>query len=419
MAQSTITIVTRVNPNHLDALDRLLSGIGHDVEKNEYVRFAEIASLHMAGIVIAAQDPRFPPILIFESNFDGTADEYLHALVGHGRGGIDAIYSKCEGYPAESARTDATIIAYLREHSLPAAAFFVGLPGQTVASIRNAIAVREEINRFLDAESAKNSIRGLSAFAIRDLIVAHLERDSPVRPEIPPITFSSYRRIAQRNTIVAWLVGLLVGVILSPLLVIWILAVRYLEVREQKEKRQPDPPVDERTYAMEDLFIQNHLATIGIVKDNPIRRFTIRTAVAAVGIMFQRILLRGGFGGVFTLHFAHVVWLDEGRRILLLTGYDGSALEYIGNFTDTAGFYLNGAYGNVRNYPPCKWLIGPGAASANGFANWSRQHMQYTPVFYSAYPNETVLNLMNDLDIRDHLAAAKSEHEVERILKLL
>ena len=177
MVQSTFTIVTRINPNDLDALDQLLSEIGRDVEKNEYLRFAEIASLHMAGIVIAAQDPRFPPILIFESNFDGTADEYLHALVSHGRAGIDAIYSKCEGYPAEAARTDATIVAYLREHSLPAAAFFVGLPGQTVASIRNAIAVREEINRYLDAESAKNSIRGLSALEIRDRIVAHLEHE--------------------------------------------------------------------------------------------------------------------------------------------------------------------------------------------------------------------------------------------------
>ena len=45
--------------------------------------------------------------------------------------------------------------------------------------------------------------------------------------------------------------------------------------------------------------------------------------------------------------------------------------------------------------------------------------MQYTPVFYSAYPQETVLNLMKDLDIRDHLAAARSEGEVERLLKLL
>jgi len=269
------------------------------------------------------------------------------------------------------------------------------------------------------AKSAKNSLRGLSSVEIRDRIVAHLERDSPVKPEIPPVTFSSYRWVAQRNTILAGLVGLLGGVILSPLLVIWILAVRYLEVHEQKMAPQPDSPADERTYAMEDLSTQNHLATIGIVKDNSIRRFTIRTAVAAVGIMFQRILLRGGFGGVFTLHFAHVVWLDEGRRILLLTGYDGSALEYLGNFTDTAGFYLNGAYGNVENYPPCKWLIGRGAASANGFANWARQHMQYTPVFYSAYPQETVLNLMNDLDIRDHLAAARSEAEVERLLKLL
>ena len=158
--------------------------------------------------------------------------------------------------------------------------------------------------------------------------MAHLEHDSPVKPEIPANTFSSYRRIAQRNTIVAALAAFVVGVILFPLIAVWVLAVRWLEVHEQKVVPEPDPPVDARTYAMEDLFIQNHLATIGVVKDNPVRRFSIRTAVALTGILFQRILLRGGFGGVFTLHFAHVVWLDEGRRILLLTGYDGSALEY-------------------------------------------------------------------------------------------
>ena len=305
VGQNTFTIVTRINPGDLDALDRLLSEIGQEVEKNERIRFAGIASLHMAGIVIAAQDPRFAPILIFESNFDGTADEYLRELVSHGRAGIDEIYSKCEGYPAEAARTDTSVVAYLRQHGQPAAAFFVGLPGQTVASIRNAIAVREEINRFLDAESAKNSIQGLSACAIRDRIVSHLEHDSPVKPEIPPNTFSSYRRIAQRNTIIAAGAALVVGVILFPLLVIWVLAVRWREVHEQKIVPPADPPVDARTYAMEDLFIQNHLATIGVVKDNPVRRFSIRTAVALTGILFQRILLRGGFGGVFTLHFAH------------------------------------------------------------------------------------------------------------------
>ena len=164
--------------------------------------------------------------------------------------GTDEIYSKCEGYPAEAARSDATVVAYLREHGQPAAAFFVGLPGQTVASIRNAIAVREEINRFLDAESAENSIQGLSAVAIRDRIVAHLEHDSPVKPEIPRNTFSSYRRIAQRNTIVAGLVALLVGVILFPLIAIWVLAVRWLEVHDRKIGQQPDPPIDARTYAM-------------------------------------------------------------------------------------------------------------------------------------------------------------------------
>jgi hypothetical protein len=419
MAQNTSTIVTRINRSDLGALDQLLSSIGNDLAKNQYLRFDQIASLHMAAIVVAAQDPRFEPILIFESNFDGTVDEYFRELVKNGRAGLDAIYSKCEGYPSGTARTDAAVLAFLYRYSVSAAAFFVGLPGQTVASIKNAIAVREEINRFLDEDIAKNPTRSLSPLEIRDRIVRHLEHDSPVKPELPPTTFSHYRWIALRNTILLGLIVVLSLPVLLPLLMIWLPAIRYLEIREKNAPLRPDPPVDDRTYAVEDLFVQNHLATIGIIKENPIRRVTVKAVVRLVGVMFQRILLRGGFGGVFTLHFAHVVLLDEGRRVLLVTGYDGSALEYLGNFTDTAGAYINGAYGGVENYPACKWLIGRGAASLNGFAGWSRQHMQYTPVFYSAYPQETVLNLMKDLDLRDHLATAKSAAEVERLLKLL
>jgi len=373
----------------------------------------------MAGIVIAAKDPRFAPILIFESNFDGTADEYFRELVAHCRAGLDAIYSKCEGYPAGAARTDAAIVEYLKKHSASAAAFFVGLPGQTVSSIKNAIAVREEINRFLDADLASNSVRTMSPRQIRDRIVRHLERESPVKPEIPSVTFSDYRWIALRNIMIVALVVILTLPVLLPVAIIWLLVIRVLEIREKNAPARPDPPVDDRTYDVEDRGVQFHLATIGIVKENPVRRLTIRAVVGMVGIGFQRILLRGGFGGVYTLHFAHVVLLDEGRRVLLLTCYDGSALEYLGNFTDIAGAYINGAYSSVENYPACKWLLGNGASSLNGFLGWSRQHMQYTPVFYSAYPNETVLNLMKDLDLRDHLVKATSESEIERLLKLL
>jgi hypothetical protein len=419
VTQNTATVITRINRSDLEALDQLLAAIGSDLEKNPHLRFGEIVSLHMSAFVIAAQDPRFSPALIFESNFDGAADEYFREVIAHGRAGLDAIYSKCEGYPSGAVRTDATVLAFLHQHSVPAAAFFVGLPGQTVASIRNAIAVREEINRFLDQDLAMDSTRSLSTLQIRDRIVGHLARDSPVKPEIPPVTFAHYRWVALRNTILMALIAIIMLPVLLPVFLIWILAIRYREIREESAPVRPDPPVDDRTYAVEDLLIQNHLATIGLVKENPLRRLTVRAVVGLVGIMYKRILLRGGFGGVFTLHFAHVVLIDEGRRVLLLTGYDGSALEYLGNFTDIAGMYINGAYGGVENYPPCKWLLGRGAASLDGFLGFSRQHMQYTPVFYSAYPRETVLNLMKDLDIRDHLASARSESEVARLLQLL
>ena len=239
--QNTATVIARINRNDLAALDRLLGAIGNDLEKNPHLRFGEITSLHMAAFVIAAQDPRFSPLLIFESNFDGIADEYFRAVIARGRVGLDAIYSKCEGYPSGAVGTDAAVLEFLHQHSTPAAAFFVGLPGQTVASIKNAIAVREEINRFLDAElsktsaqhSTQNSTRALSPLQIRDRIVRHLERDSPVKPEIPPVTFAHYRWVALRNKILMALFAIIMLPVLLPIGLIWMLAIRYLEIREQ------------------------------------------------------------------------------------------------------------------------------------------------------------------------------------------
>jgi hypothetical protein len=417
--QNTCTIITRINRKDLDALDQLLSAIGRDIENDQYLRLGEIGSLHMAGIAIAARDVRFAPILIFESNFDGTADDYYRQLLAHGRAGLDAIYSRCEGYPSGRYRTDAAIVAYLKEHNVAPSGFFIGLPGQSVASLKNAIAVRKEVNRFLDEDLAQDGARNRSALQIRDRIVRHLERDSSIKPDIPPVTFAHYRWVALRNTIVVALIALVTLPVLLPVGLIWLLAIRYLEIREEKTPSKPDPPIDDRTYAVEDLAVQFHLATVGIVKENRLRRFTIRTVLALVGVMWKRILVRGGFGGIYTLHFAHAVLIDEGRRVLLLTCYDGNALEYLGDFTDIAGSYINAAYGNVENYPPCKWLLGRGASSLSGLLGWSRQHMQYTPVFYSAYPKETVLNLMKDIDLRDHLASATSEAEAQRLLQLL
>jgi len=419
VTQNTCTIITRIKPENLDPLEALLASIGSDPGAEQYLRLRDIASLHMAGIAVAARDSRFPPILIFESNFDGPADDYFRELVAHARAGLDAIYSKCEGYPSGASRTDAAIIAYLKAHNAPAAAVFVGLPGQTVGSVKNAIAVRKEINRFLDAELAAGATRKMSARQIRDRIMQHLQGASPISPEIPPVTFSAFRWVALRNTIVIALIGIVLLPVLLPMVLIWLLMVRYREIREENASAKPDPPTDERTYAVEDRSVQFHLATIGVIKENPVRRYTIRAVLALVGVMWRHILVRGGFGGIYTLHFAHAVIIDEGRRILLLTCYDGSALEYLGNFTDIAGAYINAAYGSVEHYPACKWLLAGGASGLQGFMGWSRQHLQYTPVFYSAYPGETMLNLMKDLELRDHLYSARSESEAERLLQLL
>ena len=104
-------------------------------------------------------------------------EAHLDELVASGRRALDALYGRCEGYLPEGARSAAAVKQYLRDHAVPSAIFYVALPEQTVGSIRNAVAVREEAERFLDAEQANGALRGLSAVQIYERVIAR-------RPEL-------------------------------------------------------------------------------------------------------------------------------------------------------------------------------------------------------------------------------------------
>jgi hypothetical protein len=203
-----------------------------------------------------------------------------------------------------------------------------------------------------------------------------------------------------------------------PLIALWLLAIRIRELTEAGAEPQP-PKVDERIFSTEDLAIQNSLASIGIVKPGFLAQWTMRFALGAIDLVWNRIFRLGSFGNVFTVHFARAVLLDGGKRMMLLTAYDGSFMNYLSDFADKAAYYLNAVYSNVEGYPACRWLVLDGTANLQGYANWTRQHMKYTPVFYSAYRNETVRSLLKDITIRDALAGPPTAAQAEALLKLL
>jgi hypothetical protein len=85
--------------------------------------------------------------------------------------------------------------------------------------------------------------------------------------------------------------------------------------------------------------------------------------------------------------------IDGGRRLLFMSTFDGSLQNYLGDFPDKLNWGLNVFYNNCVGYPP------GGMVQVETFYQWIREHQIPPLVYYSAYPETTVLNIMRDQQI--------------------
>src|SRR5215210_7155422 len=116
--QHALSIISRINPDEFNKLAAVLDQIGNP-ETNTLIHFQAITSLHFCCWVIVADDPRFPPCLVLESNYDGTLEQHLDQLITHAGAGLDAIYRTCEGYPAEGIAAPQKVRDYLLANAVP------------------------------------------------------------------------------------------------------------------------------------------------------------------------------------------------------------------------------------------------------------------------------------------------------------
>jgi hypothetical protein len=416
MGQNALTVITRVRAEESAALETLLDQIGNHIKDNDYICFARITSLHFACWALLNNDPNFAPTLVLETSYDGALEDHLQELIREGGRGLDAIYSRCEGYPASGVSSPAQVLQYLRAHAVASPAFYIGCPGQTVGSIRNAIAVREEIETFLDAETARGALSGLSASQVYARIVQYIEQEAAVKPQRSPTTLDAQLARSHRNLLLLILVAVPVLLLLSPLLLVWLILLR---MHEQKDAKTPVTPlpIDRRLFEKEDIFVQNHLTTLVNVRPGAFRLWTLKAILWIVSLLARTYFITGNLGGIPTIHFARWILMDNDRRLLFFSNYDGSWASYLGDFVDKANYGLTAVWSNTESFPPASFLFFGGAQHIEAFKQWSREHNVYAAVWYSAYPDETIVNLRNDVQIRDTLGKPLSDDEAKAFLQ--
>jgi hypothetical protein len=138
----------------------------------------------------------------------------------------------------------------------------------------------------------------------------------------------------------------------------------------------------------EDVVGQNQLTLVTVIEEGRAER--VQAVMAAIDAYSKRLAPPGSLIGISTIHFVKWLVIDHGRRLLMISDYDGSWESYIDEFAEMILSGLDAIWSTSYGYPP------DGARDLPAFKRFLRSHQVASEVFFSAYPDATVLNIVND-----------------------
>jgi hypothetical protein len=414
MSHTILTFVAKVHPSRATELAALLADIEVAPANNPHLPFGALEKLHFGSLVIFPDDT-FGPYLVFENNFDGDLEPYLADLWQHAGPGLHRIYSHCSEYDGSGAPDRERLLGFLRAHVVRPNAWHIGNVGRTASRIRQEAQLHAELDRFLDSEDhQRDPVPGSLRQRIQDFVKQTPSLAWAQREVGPRLTFAQRIGPWARIAGLALLALILLPVVL-PLLIVYLIVLRRRERTDPVVIEPPAPEHIRRLAAREDNAVQNHLANISYVKPGAFRGMTMRAILFLTNVV-ARVSTKGKLSGLTSLHFAHWALIDDGRRLLFLTNYDGSWENYLDDFIDKASIGLTGIWSNTINFPRTRFLVLGGAQDERRFKTISRRNQVYSNVWYSAYDQLTVQAIDNNSAIREQLFGQLDEQRTRRWL---
>ncbi|MEO6561612.1 MAG: hypothetical protein ABIN99_01000 [Nitrosospira sp.] len=433
MEQKPITVVTEIMPAALKQLQRYLKSIGNDIKHNNIIQFSDYKKLHYCCfIIIEDKNPpegsvRASPILVFEANIDGTAQDFLGDLFKQNSSFMHAIYSCCQGYSAD---TD-ILLAYLLKNERGANTFYIAHPRQTLQVIEYQRDLRQAIEDYIDTN--RLALINLQPNQIKQKIIDYLTTLDPdfnnKKPLPPPFFVQNGEAVSKCILVIALIV--LIAIVLTAmglmgergqsfacgiisLVIFYLIWLRWREKTDvQDERLHWDSRYINDLKDIEDRQSQNHLSSIVYVKAGKLRLATLTLVLFFINVVAKLVATQGNLSGIVTIHFARWVILpgkaNERTRLLFFSNYDGSWENYLGEFIDHASVGLTAIWSNTElgtnlGFPATQWLaLKGGAREEQLFKPFARNSQQSELIWYSAYPDLSVKNIGNNQKIHDGL----------------
>jgi hypothetical protein len=419
--QAAVSIVMRVRPEAVEDLHALLTVMGQDAAENAAIPLGRLSGLHFGRLLLLEegrdlQGHVIPPALIYLADLDGSVSGHLLELVDLAPEGLDRVLGYCADYPAAGARSRATRLAYLRAHLVKADAVYINTRGRSVRQIRQEDGLREAIQQFLDRTWSDWS--GAHPQVVRAAVRDYVARERTLRWALTRQQVSIAYRLREAVHLISHVLLILV---LLPwaLLALPFLAVllRFHELTDVPDQARPDEEHIFELASLEDHVVQNQFSALGLVKPGPFRQFTARVVLWLANLTVRHYFNRANLAGVKTIHFARWVFLDDGRRLIFASNYDGTLENYMDDFIDKVAWGLNAVFSNGVGFPRTNWLIQDGAHDEQAFKAVLRRRQVPTQVWYSAYPHLTALNIENNARIREGLSGRMNASEAEEWLR--
>jgi hypothetical protein len=394
--------------------------------RNPLVPFGEFAQLHFARFVIlndptlgdivayGVPRPDLPNYLAFVGDCDGPSRACLAEMAQRAGEGLRRIFAHCEGFDARG-----DLLAWMQAHDLPIAASYVNWVGRTVVQIKQESDLQQALSARLDrtpvasAAEARERWRKMVNF-VRNEIDARRLSLAPPRPT--PLDWLAAKWANLLVSLLLSLIALPFLVILAPLL---LFLLRRRETQDPEICPRPDAALLVELQSLEDHDVTNQYTAFGSAKPGVFRRALITLVLAVIQFTARHIFTRGYLARVQTIHFARWVFVDNKRRVLFTSNYDGGHQAYMDDFINKAAWGLNVAFSSGVGWPHTDWLLLRGARREHYFKYFQRRHQLPTQVWYKAYPGLTLTDLERNARIRQGLEQELSDTEALAWLKLL
>jgi hypothetical protein len=420
--QSNFMVAAPIAPGREDALRCLLASMnprpGVVDPNNAPLPFARFDRLHVARFVIlhdatlgdlALYGEAFPdaPVwLVFLGDCDGPAETLLQEFATLAGTGLAQIFAHCRDFGR-----DADLAAWMREHTAAPAAQYINWVGRTVRQIREEAALHAALRERLVRDREK--FVGQPPAAIQKLLAAAVRQNGPLLT--PPAATPFLWRASKLGNLIGVplaLLALLPFLLLYAPFFLWQL--RQRETTDAVIAPRPTPQHVSALSVLEDHDVSNQFSALGSVKPGRFRLWTLIFIFWVLNFSTRQIYTRGRLARVGTIHFARWVFMDDRRRLLFASNYDGSLDSYMDDFINKVAYGLNLVFSNGVGYPRTNFLLGGGARYEQTFKYFLRRHEVPTQVWYKAYPGLTAADLARNTEIREGLERREMTDDAAR-----